>query len=248
MNYSFESHLASVLNEMAMDLTKVGDWENDYQEFDPNSDTDRWDDQSRKTFRSDKAVTKIKRIADKTLYHFNVYLVRLNENHKLNRIAYSPGGVSYPINMIDKFYEAVGISQDKAPVYNDKINLFLVAWQDEPPTAWMILHRFAHTASNLFMYDCYQALKKHIRAPEGSANQLKALESVLTMRSARMGKLNQMDEALREAMVQYLMSGQVTLEARTEFSKLVDVRGLQNSINQIFNSAAAQFYNYVYIM
>lgn len=240
MIYDFNSRLESVLNEMPMSLTKVGDWNE-------QDSTGNWDERSLKVFGSEKAVNKITRIADRVLYNFNVYLVRLNSESALNKIGYTPAGTCIPLGSADYFYKSLGITRDQAPIYSDRINLFLVAWQDEPPTAWMILHRFAHTSSNLFMYPAYEAVKRYIKAP--GRDQLRALESVLTMRSARSHRLNNMDEALREAMAQYLMNGSVQLQSDdNQFSRFVDADNLEASLNKIFKDASEEFYKHIYIM
>jgi hypothetical protein len=226
------------LQEMPMTLTKVGDWAK------PHEGKERWDSRSHRVFNSGSALSKIQRIMDRSLHNFNVYAIRSpNSNH-----TFSPDGSNLPISMANSLYSQLGISPKEAPIDPNKINVFLVSWRDEPPTGWMILHRFAHMSSNLYSWDANEALKRNIKASTGGPQQIMAFQSVLTMRSARNGQVNNIEEGIREAFAQYLLTGKVTLESRGQYSSIVNIPQLQNDLNDIFRQTMDQIHKYIYVM
>ncbi len=228
-----------LFQEMPITMKRVGDWQN--VDNDPNG---RWDQRAIKTFTSPKGLEKIQRVFEQSLYNFNVYMVRRQPNQSYPRDVYR-----VPINRAQQFYHNINVAPEEAPLDPNKVNLFLVAWQDDPPSAWMIAHRFAHTANTDYLEPAREAANQFIGAASGSSEQLLALQSVLTMRSARNGKVATVDEGLREVFAQYIMTGRVTLQPRNQWSRYVkDLEGLQAALTAACKAIMDEVAQYIHVM
>jgi hypothetical protein len=193
---------------------------------------------------SDKAKDKIVRQMQNVPYDFNVYFVKTNESHyttKLNK------------RSMPDAYEFMGIKPEQAPIIENKINMFVTSWGSDPPTAWMIIHRFAHSNSELTSY-VNKILSEYGRKINNkwSYPDYEIVNSFGTMRSARTGQLSSGDESSHEIITQYIMTRKITFDikrkkwATTEHAELLkelEVK-LQNIIGEYLKNAT----NYVYFL
>lgn len=180
-----------------------------------------FDDRSRKMWANPKAQNKIVRRMEKVPHDFNVYFIEAPENKRYTS--------SYPLSMANSFYQRYGISPEQAPIVPGKINCFVPGWQLDPPTAWMIVHRFAHAYPDLsdkvsnVLENAAQVLSI------GTPHQL--LLFFGTMKSATSRNLGGADEPIHEVIAQNIMQGRNTFHVPEGWEN--DPQGTQQKLDYL---------------
>lgn len=230
------------LQEMPMQINKVGDW--DYDPTNVQGSNYTWNTQSLKMLGNQRAIDKIVRRLESVPHDFNVYLIKGEKSPN------TFGGQRVPLQQAESFYKRYEIDPQQAPIMPDKINVFFVGWNDEPPTAWMMVHRFAHAASFGFIDEMEQATKVHIQAPEMSGLQLMVFQGSLTMASARNHRVNNLNEGFREVLTQYIMTNKVTLKKPPGkwANYIQDIPAYQEKLTQICKNVMDESKQYIHIM
>lgn len=245
-----------ILNEMPASIKKVGNWQSPYSDEEDrransSDDAGNWDRKSYTSFTNrPKAVKKMYRILQGTLQDFAIYFYR-----NPDRVNFSGrDGRMIDGSEINQMYESLGISPEEAPIVPGKINVFLLKWNAEPPSAWMVMHRFAHAASPLYMARMHYFIDDQIeRDPSGRMTRYDVLKNALTMRSARHGNIENNsrghDEMMREIFTQYIISHKVRLKKNSSFENFIkDIGGLEKGLNQICQEAFQGAEKYVFVM
>jgi len=205
-----------------------------------------FDDKSHKMFSNEKARNKIVKRMSNVPHDFNVYIVPTKQRVHSNY---------YPVNFKDYIYKQLDITEDQAPIIPDKINCFITSWELEPPTTWMIMHRFAHAHGEM-MFAVREILQNGGTELGLNRNGYAAFNLVQrygTMKSARNGDLGAGDEAVHEVIAQYLMQGKVKFQ-RQSYDEFNPTRGFDvlTKIEQNVNATIAKYMEeakkYIYVL
>lgn len=188
------------LHEMPMKMNLVGNMGNSWDQNNPH----RFDDRSSKMLNSDKAKEKIVRRMQNVPYDFNVYFIQMKDQ-KLPTTKIGK-------KMMQPYYEYMGIKPEQAPIIGGKINMFAGSWESDPPTAWMIVHRFAHADVELSgkVYKLLIDAGKQMSRPQ---NDHGIVSGFGTMKSARNSDLGAGDEACHEIITQFIMSKRIVFDS-----------------------------------
>jgi hypothetical protein len=207
--------------EMSMSINKVGDWQS-AQQFakqagQKRDELDGWDRSSIRTFSNSKANKKMVKRFENVPHDFNVYLVigkDIDPTRTYASLASQP----------DDIYNALGITPEQAPIVPNKINIFFSNWSQDPPSPWMIAHRFAHSFHG--NYGITQVLSDLASKADGDYEKTPTgwdrflvpsshgtirtvVMAIGTMKSARDGHINLNEEAVHELVAQYILQGKV---------------------------------------
>lgn len=253
-----------LFSEMPMQFRTHGDWDAaEKTRKQTGQGTYHYSAKDIGIFSNPAARNKIIRKFENVPYDFNVWLVLTSRPNYVNNHPYA-----YRFDDIDWIIKQTGIDIRKIPPIPGKINIYITEWQDDNPSAWMIAHRFAHMGSarlglgwlSTHWNEASQDFMKIANIKEAPQFDKYIMATMLlTMKSAREGKLNSGDEPLHEMMAQYIMTGSVKLKfnASREYArkyKIVDspqiqsfVKELEAKTNQILKVIMEDAKKYVYI-
>lgn len=190
------------LHEMPMKMNLVGNMGNSWDQ----NNQYNFDDRSSKMLNSDKAKEKIVRRMQNVPYDFNVYFVQLEDKQKLST-------TRVPKKMMPYYYESMEIKPEQAPIIDGKINMFAGSWENDPPTAWMIVHRFAHANGGL-SGNVYELLNNAGKQMSRKQNDYDLVSGFGTMKSALNSDLGGADEPCHEVITQFIMSKKIVFNSR----------------------------------
>lgn len=226
-----------------MQLNLVGDGWNDLpQQAKLGNPMGNYDSASTRMLASDKAQAKIVRRLENVPHDFNVYL--------LQGAKQMTG--TYHKNMMKSLYPQMGITPQQAPIIDNKINMFITSWQQEPPTAWMIVHRFAH-ANTQMATEVSNALTQFGKQMTRIQSDYGLVSGFGTMKSAMTNQLGAGDEPSHEVITQHIMTGKVTFNparkmwANNQRDQLT-LEQLSTHLNQLIANFMRQATNSVYIV
>jgi hypothetical protein len=227
------------LSEMPMQMNLVG---NNWQTTPDQPTVGNFDVASSKMISSDKARAKIVRRMHRVPHDFNVYFVQTKNKIPASKV---------PIRIMSHMYEEMGISPEEAPIIPGKINMFVTSWELDPPTSWMIVHRFAHAdgeLTNLVQREIVATGKKMSRRLDDYGLVL----NFGTMKSAVTGQIGGADEPSHEVITQHIMTGKVTFDPkRKSWANQRDAELLQQleiQLDQIIQQHMQQAANFVYFL
>jgi len=219
--------------EMPMSLNLVGDnW----------SQPKGFDDRSTKMINSDKAKNKIVRRLKNIPYDFNVYFVQTKNRISTTKI---------PKSRMDYYYNQMGITPQQAPIVNNKINMFITSWELDPPTAWMIIHRFAHSNSEL-SDDVVDLLTNTGKQMSRRQTDYDIVSGFGTMKSALNHNLGAAYEPAHEIITQFIMTNKITFDpSRKTWATQNDaniLKQLSSQLEQNIKTHLQKATNYIYFL
>jgi len=231
------------LVEMPMQLNLVGNnWSNLTQQVKYGNNAGNFDNASAKMLASDKAKAKIVRRMQNVPYDFNVYFVQTKNKASTTK-------VNKP--MMQYMYPQLGITPEEAPIVDGKINIFVTSWQLDPPTSWMIIHRFAHSDAE-FATQIQQLLATAGKQLSRPQDDYGIVSGFGTMKSAVNNNLGAADEPSHEIITQYIMTGKVTFDVgRKMWANQRDnavLKQLEMQLNQTIKTHMQDATNYVYFV
>lgn len=228
------------LSEMPMQLNLIGNnWNNNPQQ----PKLGNFDAASSKMLTSDKAKAKIVKRMQNVPHDFNVYFIQSPERVMTTKV---------PIAVMKYMYPQMGITPEQAPIVQGKINMFVTSWELDPPTSWMIVHRFAHADSELTQNVEQAIIKTGRRLSKSLQDDYQVVWSFGTMKSATTGKIGAAHEPSHEVIAQYIMTGKVTFDpSRRAWASQRDAQMLQQlstQLDQIIGTHMQQAANFVYFL
>jgi hypothetical protein len=226
------------LNEMPMSLNLVGD------DWSQPKDYDR---KSTMMLNSDKAKNKIVRRLENVPYDFNVYFVQTKERMHTTMVGKES---------IDDYYQKMGISPEQAPIVDGKINMFVTKWDlanadVTSPTAWMIIHRFAHANMEL-ANNVAELLTQAGKQLSQKQNDYTLVLGLGTMKSALSGRLGGSDEPAHEIITQYIMNKKINFDPKRKAwvnqNDVQILKQLSNELEQTIGNYLKEATNRVYFI
>jgi len=230
------------LQEMPMSLNFAGNnWNDLEQNAKAGQATGRFDAASTRMLYSNKAKAKIVKRLENVPYDFNVYFVKTKRGISNTKIDKS---------QMNSYYNQMGITPDEAPIIDGKINMFICSWENDPPTSWMIVHRFAHS-NNELTQSLYKIIHQHGKNMHGIRSQYPEFDIISkygTMKSATTGRLGANDEPIHEIIAQFIMNGKVTF--KTSPNSIIDsqLKNIESMINVTIKSGLENAEQYVYFL
>lgn len=232
--------------EMPIAMKKIGDrWQQKPEDVD-QLPYNRWDMKSMRALGSQKGQEKITRLFQNVPHDFNVYLVN---NQGTDSLPFDNDGQRLEMNYANVIYKRLGITPQEAPILPNKINVFFVSWDQEPPTAWMIAHRFSHAIkgdfgpTQGFIPQAAQIFSKYTNTQDEQVLAA-TMGRIFTMRSARLGGIQSPSEGFREMLTQYIMTGQVTFQPDPQIPNLAQ---MQDEINQLCSTTMQDAHNFIHV-
>lgn len=228
------------LHEMPMKMNLVGNMGNSW---DKNQQY-RFDDRSHKMLNSDKAKEKIVRRMQNVPYDFNVYFIQLENEQRLITAKIHKKMMHYE-------YESMGITPEQAPIIDGKINMFAGSWESDPPSAWMIVHRFAHADNELTSY-VYKLLIDAGKQMSRKQSDYDIVSGFGTMKSARNSDLGGAEEPCHEVITQFIMSKRIVFDSRRKMWATQEddnvLKQLSTKLEQVIKKHLENATNFVYLI
>jgi len=230
------------LQEMPMSLNFAGNnWNDLEQNAKAGQATGRFDASSTRMLHSDKAKAKIIRRFEDVPYNFNVYFVNSKRGCTSAKIDKS---------QMELYYPQMGITPNEAPIIDGKINVFICSWENDPPTAWMIAHRFGHANNELTqsLYKIMHQYGKNIQGIRSGYPEFDIVSRYGTMKSATTGKLGANDEPLYEIIAQFIMTGKVTFKTSPNSTIDSQIKNIESICNITIENVMKDARQYVYFL